>query len=288
MHPHIPADVSPDKRLAYATMMDRVTYGTGRLFLFAGDQKVEHLHRDFAGPGIDPADGSPEHLFRIAGSAKIGVFAAHLGLISQYGVDHPHVPYLVKMNGKTDIIPTTIKDPHSRDWYDLDQVERFARQSGLLIAGVGYTIYPGSLYEPEMLAAAASLVTEAHARGLMTVIWCYPRGTSVKDEHDPTLIAGMTGLVACMGSDYVKVNPPVAKTSPEAARKLHEAVVAAGRTGVICAGGASTSESDYLKTLTDQLKISGVRGCAVGRNVHQKPLTEAVALCDKIHDLICR
>jgi fructose-bisphosphate aldolase/6-deoxy-5-ketofructose 1-phosphate synthase len=75
-----------------------MTKGSGRLMLFAGDQKVEHLNNDFYGEGIHPDDADPEHLFRIAAEAKIGVFATQLGLIARYGMDYPHVPYLVKLN----------------------------------------------------------------------------------------------------------------------------------------------------------------------------------------------
>jgi DhnA family fructose-bisphosphate aldolase class Ia len=68
-----------------------------RLMLFAGDQKVEHMNDDFYGEGIHPADSSPEHLFRIANQSKIGVFATQLGLIARYGVHYPDVSYLVKL-----------------------------------------------------------------------------------------------------------------------------------------------------------------------------------------------
>lgn len=43
--------------------------------LMAGEQKVEHLKEDFYGSGIALEDANPEHLFRIASQARIGVFA---------------------------------------------------------------------------------------------------------------------------------------------------------------------------------------------------------------------
>ncbi len=42
--------------------------------LFAGDQKVEHLNRDFFGAGITVEDNDPNHLFQIAIMADIGFF----------------------------------------------------------------------------------------------------------------------------------------------------------------------------------------------------------------------
>jgi len=35
-----------------------------------------------------------------------------------------------------------------------------------------------------------------------------PGGKAVADEKDPHLIAGATGVAACLGSDFVKVNYP--------------------------------------------------------------------------------
>ena len=76
--------------------------------LFAGDQKAEHLNDDFFGRGIGPQDNDPEHLFRIASQANIGVFAAQLGLIARFGMDYPNVPYLVKLNSKTNLVNYSI------------------------------------------------------------------------------------------------------------------------------------------------------------------------------------
>jgi len=109
----VPLDVPAESRRKYVDSYFRITKGSGRLMLFAGDQKAEHLNDDFFGPGIDPQDGDPEHLFKIAERAKIGAFASQLGLIARYGMDYPDVPYLVKINSKTNLIKTTQADPNS-------------------------------------------------------------------------------------------------------------------------------------------------------------------------------
>lgn len=204
----VPADVPPGRRWDYQENYLKITRESGRLMLFAGDQKVEHLNRDFSGPGISSEDGDPEHLFRIADRGKIGVFAAQLGLIARYGMDYPRVPYLVKLNSKTDLVKADQRDPISRQLVEVSQVEEFARESGLAVLGVGYTVYLGSEYEAEMLREAAQIVLQAHRRGLITVLWIYPRGKAVRDERDPQLIAGATGVAAALGSDFVKVNYP--------------------------------------------------------------------------------
>ncbi|HPJ83784.1 MAG TPA: aldolase [Methanothrix sp.] len=277
----VPLDVPPERRDEYVDNYLKITKETGRLMLFAGDQKVEHLNRDFFGPGISPDDGDPEHLFRIAKKGRIGVFATQLGLIARYGMAYSEVPYLAKLNSKTDLVKTDQMDPVSRQWVEVDQVAEFADDSGLDVLGVGYTIYLGSEHEAEMLREAAQIVYRAHRQGLVTVLWIYPRGKAVKDEKDPHLIAGATGVAAALGSDFVKVNYPK-KEGERSEEIFREAVAAAGRTKVVCAGGASRDPKSFLQQLFDQIHVSGAAGNATGRNIHQKDLDEAARMCDAI------
>lgn len=280
----IPLDVPGERRHKCVENYLKITKGKGRLMLFAGDQKVEHLNDDFFGPGIDLQDGSPEHMFQIADNAKIGVFATQLGLIARYGMDYPDVPYLVKLNSKTNLVKTSQKDPNSPQWLDVEQIVDFKESTGLNILGVGFTVYLGSEHEGEMLRQAAQMVYRAHRHGLVTVLWMYPRGKAVKDEKDPHLIAGAAGVAAALGSDFVKVNYPE-KAGQNSAEALREAVRAAGRTKVVCAGGARCDVKSFLQQLHDQIHIGGASGNATGRNIHQRPLEEAVRMCNAIYAL---
>ncbi|MCL6106651.1 MAG: aldolase [Actinobacteria bacterium] len=285
MDVQIPLDVPKEKRDEYAENFEAMTHGTGRLMLFAGDQKVEHLNKDFVGKyelGEIPADDAdPEHLFRIARQGTIGVFATQIGMVAKYGNDYRDVNYLVKLNSKTNLVKKDTMDPFSNLWLDVEAVARLKQDSGLRIPAVGYTIYLGSAYEPQMLEQAARLVNDAHRHGMLSVLWIYPRGKSVADEKDPHLIAGATGVALTLGSDFVKVNYPKAE-GQESSEIFKEAVVAAGRTRVVAAGGSSTDARSFLQRLHDQIHISGAIGNATGRNLHQKPLDEAVRMCDAI------
>ncbi len=282
----VPLDVPPDQRKRYGDNFQLMTQERGRLFLMAGDQKVEHLNDDFSGAGISPEDADPEHLFRIASQSPIGCFATQMGLIARYGMSYPSIPYLIKLNSKTHLVKTAQRDPRSEQWQTMDQVAGFIRHSGLKVVGIGYTIYPGSEDEPRMLTEAARLVYDAHQLGLTAVIWAYPRGRAVQKEQDPHLIAGVAGVAACLGADFVKVNPPLDPQGLPDGTLLKEAVQAAGRTGVVCAGGHETTPEDFLSRLYDQLHQGGTVGCATGRNVHQRPLPEAVRLCRAIHSIV--
>jgi DhnA family fructose-bisphosphate aldolase class Ia len=277
----IPLDVPKGARQTYTENYLGMTKGSGRLMLFAGDQKVEHLNNDFYGEGIHADDADPEHLFKIASKAEIGVFATQLGLIAKYGMDYSDVPYLVKLNSKTNLVKTQQSDPFSNQWLAVEDVVAFRDNSGLKIPAVGYTVYLGSAFESQMLNQAAGIVHDAHKNGLITVLWMYPRGNAVADEKDPHLIAGATGVAECFGSDFVKVNYP--KKEGQASKELFkEAVLAAGRTKVVCAGGSSVDARVFLQRLHDQIFVSGASGNATGRNIHQKSLKEAVAMCNAI------
>lgn len=278
----VPLDVRESMRDVYVENYMKITKETGRLMLFAGDQKVEHLNDDFFGEGIHRDDNDPEHLFRVASTAKIGCFAAQLGLISRYGMHYPNIPYLVKINSKTHLVKTSQAEPISLQWYSMDQVMDFKYNSGLNILGIGYTVYLGSEREPEILREAAQAVYEAHRNGLVAVLWMYPRGKAVSDERDPHLIAGATGVAACLGADFVKVNYPH-KAGCEAREVFKEAVLAAGRTKVVCAGGSADDVGIFLSRLYDQIHISGAAGNATGRNIHQKSLEEAVRMCNAVY-----
>ncbi|HXS14553.1 MAG TPA: hypothetical protein VN711_00300 [Candidatus Saccharimonadales bacterium] len=279
MDSKIPLDVSPQNQKTYEANLRLITQETGRLMLFAGDQKVEHLNEDFYGEGISTEDADPEHLFRIASRSRIGAFATQLGLLAHYGMDYPKVPYIVKLNSKTNLVKTSQRDPLSNAWLGLGDIMEFKKTSKLNIVGIGYTVYLGSEYESEMLREAASLVYAAHYHGLVALLWMYPRGKAVTDEKDPHIIAGATGIGAALGADFVKINYPKAEHPAES---LKEAVMAAGRTKVICAGGSKEDVPTFLSTLHDQIHIAGTSGSATGRNIHQRPLDEAVRFCNAI------
>ncbi|MFT7616173.1 MAG: fructose-bisphosphate aldolase/6-deoxy-5-ketofructose 1-phosphate synthase [Candidatus Woesearchaeota archaeon] len=281
----VPLDVPPKSKKAYIDNFLAITKKTGKLMLFAGDQRVEHLNKDFFGANIASDDAHPEHLFRIASKARIGAFAAQLGLIAKFAGDYKKVDYIIKINSKTNLTKASFMDPYSQSWYDVEQLVAFARMSKIKLRGVGYTVYLGSEHEHKMLREAAQMVLKAHEYGLIAVLWMYPRGKSVTNEKDPQLIAGAADVGTCLGADFVKVNYPQS-LSLKTADVFKETILAAGRTGIVCAGGSSKDAASFLETLHEQIHLAGTRGSATGRNVHQKPLKEAVAFCNAISAIV--
>ena len=208
---HVPADVPDELIETFIDNMDAATCGTGKMNLFACDQKIEHLNDDFydGGNKIPLSSNDPEHLFEIGAKAHaegtIGVLAGQLGLISQYARDYPDLPYLVKRNSKSHMVGTSQRDPVSQALWDLDDVASLLH-NGINVVGIGYTVYIGSEYEHEMLTEAATFIRQAHEMGMISVVWMYPRGKAVTDEKDPQLISGAAGVAGCLGADFAKVN----------------------------------------------------------------------------------
>ena len=277
----VPADVSAEAREIYIDNYLKATRGTGRLMLFACDQKIEHLNDDFFGAGIDVADAEPEHLFRIGSQGVCGVLAGQRGLVAAYAADYPEINYLVKINSKTHLVGTKQDDPYSPQLYGIETILDL-RDNGVNVVGIGYTIYLGSEYESQMMAEAGQLIADAHANGLLVVLWIYPRGKAVENEKDAHLIAGGAGTALCLGADFVKVNPPKGDDNATSAQKLKEASLASGRTGLVCAGGSTVDADVFLQQLWDQIHVGGAVGNATGRNIHQRSLDEAVRLTKAI------
>lgn len=278
-----PLSIPKNKRREYLKNYRLATQKTGNLFLFAGDQKVEHLNQDFFGEGISREDQNPEHLFKIAAKAEVGVFATQLGLIAQYGKDYKKIPYLVKINSKTNLTPGN--NPISKSWVSVKDVLAFKKQSKLKIVGIGYTVYIGSEHEAEILQEASQAILEAQKAGLITVIWMYPRGEKIKNEDDIHLIAGGAGVASCLGADFVKLKYPYTGKD-KTAKDFKEVVNAAGKTKVICAGGSKISPKMLLKNIYQQINIAGTSGVAIGRNIHQYDLKPALKLAKAIKAIV--
>jgi len=289
---HVPADVPNELMETYIDNLMAATAGTGMMNLFACDQKIEHLNDDFYDGGVKVplSSNDPGHLFEIGAQTHsdqtLGVLAGQLGLISQYARDYPDLPYLVKLNSKSHMVKTSQRDPISQALWDMDDVMSLVH-NGVNVVGIGYTVYIGSEYEHEMLTEAAQFIRQAHEQGMISVVWMYPRGKAVADEKDPQLIAGAAGVAGCLGADFAKVNYPKAWDGMTEAESFKVAVEAAGRTSIICSGGGSLPPRDFLQRLHDQINISGCRGAATGRNIHQKSTKEAVRMTAACHAIIC-
>ena len=282
----VPLTVPQAMTKTYIEHYLKATLNSGRLFLFAGDQKIEHLNETFCGKNIPPEVADPQHLFKIASQSRIGVFATHLGLAARYGAMYKNIRYLIKLNAKTNLLPTKEQDPTSAQLYTVDDVVAFKKNSGLDIVAVGCTVYLGSSFESEMLAFASRMVLTAHSQGLLAVIWMYPRGQAIKHERTKEIVAGAAGVANALGADFVKINPPDAGDDVECGEALRSAVIAAGNTKVICAGGCKVDNKICIKSVHNQIIVGKTGGVAIGRNIYQNSLPKAIAMCESLAAII--
>lgn len=281
----IPLDVEVSKRVIYKENYSLLTRGSGKLFLFAADQKIEHLNDDFFGQGIDQNALSPYHIFRIAHQGSIGALATSAGLIARYAHEFPGINYIVKLNSKTNLVDP-MQDPISTALWSVSDIIELRRNAQVPIIGVGYTIYLGSCHEHTMMQQAAQIVKAAHKEGLIVIFWVYPRAHHILNSCTPEIIAGACGLANALGADFVKVHAPLASQDLNSIQALQVATQAAGNTQVVCAGGSQTDISSLFSTIHSQIHVGGTAGCAIGRNIFQRSLPEAIALTRAISALV--
>jgi fructose-bisphosphate aldolase/6-deoxy-5-ketofructose 1-phosphate synthase len=282
----IPADVPEKKHTQFANNYAAMTRNTGRLFLFSCDHRIEHLSHDFYGPNINPQALHPEHLFRIASQGSIGAMATHLGLIARYAHKYTTVNYVAKLNGSTNLVQQEQRDPRSALLWSVDDVLALKNSTNIAITGVGITLYLGSNYEPEQLAQAAQVITHAHREGLVTIIWMYPRGKAIHDEHDPHLLIGTAGVALSLGADFVKIKMPATTNLLAQTESLKIMSAMTGNSKIICSGGSMTDSTTYLTQLYETIHHGSIAGTATGRNIFQRSLTEGVALTRAISAIV--
>ncbi|MCL4380609.1 aldolase [Candidatus Dependentiae bacterium] len=272
----IPGDVPLVAQERFRHNYNRLTRTTQRAIIVAYDHKIEHLNDDFIGPTIPASVNEPEHIFSIVEQAGIGTLATQPGMIARYAMLYPTIPYIAKLNSKTNIVGTDTQDPYSAQLWSVEQVLQLVTQMNIEIIGVGYTIYLGSSYEDRMLQQAATIINQAHAHGLIATLWIYPRGKAIQEPHSARMLIGAAGVANALGADFVKLQMPLSAIAPSPYATVALAAQAAGNTKIIASGGTRIEPAKYLQTVYDQITYGNCSGIAVGRNVYQHTIPDAV------------
>ncbi|MEC5293716.1 class I fructose-bisphosphate aldolase, partial [Aurantimonas sp. C2-3-R2] len=187
--------------------------GTGRVVILPVDQGFEHgPARSFA---PNPVAYDPHYLYELAIDSGVSGYAAPLGLLEQ-GADTfaGEVPLILKLNSGNSLVGGS-------DQALTGKVEDAMR---LGCVGVGFTIYPGSDHSYDMMEELREISLEAKSRGLMTVVWSYPRGGKVSKEGETgfDIIAYAAHIAALMGATIIKVKLPTAHIDLDAAKPIYE------------------------------------------------------------------
>jgi fructose-bisphosphate aldolase, class I len=268
--------------------------GTGRMVILPVDQGFEHgPARSFA---PNPPAYDPRYHFDLALAAGCNAYAAPLGFLEAGTADYPgEIPLILKLNNSDSLVGGA--DPCPAITGGVDDALRLG------CAAIGFTIYPGSLARNEMYAQIRALSEEAKRKGLMVVVWSYPRGSGVSKEGETAIdvVAYAAQIAAQLGAHVIKVKPPTAHIEQAAAKKVYEkervpvgtlaervrhVVQSAfnGRRIVIFSGGEAKETSaifDEVRAIRD----GGGFGSIIGRNSFQRPRDEAIRFLHDVMDI---
>jgi class I fructose-bisphosphate aldolase len=272
--------------LARILMQGRLR-GTGKMVILPVDQGFEH------GPGrsfaINPDAYDPFYHYQMAVDAGLSAYAAPLGAL-EAGAD--------TFAGQ---IPTILKINSSNSWATRkDQAVTGGVDDALRLgcSAIGFTTYPGSEDNLELIEEIRELSAEAKSVGIATIIWAYPRGGDISKEGELALDVTAYGahMAALLGAHIIKVKLPSAHVEQPEAKKAYEGqdwsnqadrvrhVVKccfAGRRMVVFSGGAAKGVDGVLQDARD-IRDGGGNGSIIGRNAFQRPREEAMTMLDKL------
>jgi class I fructose-bisphosphate aldolase len=262
--------------------------GSGKLVILPVDQGFEHGPARSFGP--NPAAYDPHYLYELALDAELSGYAAPLGPL-EAGADTyaGELPLILKVNSANSLVKG------SQDQAITATVDDALR---LGCVGIGFTMYPGSDANYDMMEELRELTREAKAKGLAVIVWSYPRGGKVTDETAFDIVAYAAHMAALMGANVIKVKPPKDMLDLADAKKVYEAegidgstltkriehvmqCCFAGRRLVVFSGGDSTDTASFLQTVRE-IRDGGGSGSIVGRNAFRRPKAQAMELLDEI------
>jgi len=263
--------------------------GTGKLLILPVDQGFEHgPARSFA---PNPSGYDPHYHFKLAIDAGLSAYAAPLGMIE------------AGANSFAGAIPTILKC-NSANSLSTNKDQALTASVGdalrLGCAAIGFTIYPGSEDQFELIEEIRELAEEAKAVGLAVVVWSYPRGGMVTKEGETAvdICAYAAHLAALIGAHIIKVKPPTDIIFLDAAKKVYagqdiavstlkqriEHVVHScfdGKRIVVFSGGEAKDLDGIFAEVT-AIRDGGGNGSIIGRNTFQRPREEALKMLDQI------
>jgi len=270
--------------------------GTGKMVILPVDQGFEHgPARSFA---KNPAGYDPHYHYQLAIDSGCNAYAAPLGSL-QAGADTfaGQVPTILKYNSSNSLASSANQDANQAITGSLqDALE-------LGCTAVGFTIYPGSDNQFELMEEVREMIREAKDYGIPSVVWSYARGEGVTKEGETAMdvIAYAAHMACLLGAHIIKVKLPTdhimqaeaKKTFDEnnidvssQAARVKEVVRSCfdGRRIVVFSGGAAKG-ADAVYNDAIAIRDGGGNGSIIGRNSFQREKSEALSMLSKIMDI---
>ncbi|MDD2626011.1 MAG: 2-amino-3,7-dideoxy-D-threo-hept-6-ulosonate synthase [Candidatus Methanomethylophilus sp.] len=127
---------------------------------------------------------------------------------------------------------------------------------------VSMHINVGAEKEGDMLSDLGMVADECNEWGMPLLVMAYPRGPTIKDSYDPTVVAHAARVATELGADVVKCSYTGDVDS------FREVVKGALAPVVIAGGPKMDSDLDILNMVHDAMEC-GAHGVSIGRNVFQ-------------------
>lgn len=280
--------------------------GTGYISILPVDQGIEHSGGSAFAP--NPIYFDPENIVKLAIDGGCNAVASTFGVLGAVSRRYAHrIPFIVKLNHNE-----LLSLPKQ---YAQTMFGRVRQAFDMGAVAVGATVYFGSPDSRRQLQEVSEAFSEAHALGMVTILWCYLRNQSFKTEDtDYHTAADLTGQANHLGvtlqADLIKQKLPTTnkgfvdlkfgKTSAEVYERLtpgdHPIELARyqvancfmGRSPLINSGGAS-GENDFkdaVRTAVINKRAGGI-GLIMGRKAFQRPAKDGIALLNAVQDVYC-
>jgi len=238
----------------------------GRAMYLAYDQGMEHGPEDFNLENYDP-----KKILEIAVSGGFTGIILQKGLAEKYYTNskfRKKIPLILKLNGKTKLYEGEAFSPQE---CGVDEAIKLGASA------VGYTIYPGSEFEANMIKEFGQVVKEAHEKKIPAIAWVYPRGRGIVNDTTKEIVAYAARVALELGADIAKIK------YSGSLENFRWAVQCAGKTKVVLSGGPKVSDEEFLNVVKNVME-AGAIGVAVGRNVWQNK--NPLKISEKIKSII--
>jgi class I fructose-bisphosphate aldolase len=268
--------------------------GTGKLVILPVDQGFEHGPvRSFA-PNPDAYD--PDYHYQLAIDSGCNAYAAPLGSLEQAAAKFAgQIPLILKVNNSDTL--AKVDQPCSAITSSVEDALRLG------CVAVGYTIYPGSGQRNVMYQDLREITIEAKRKGLVVVVWSYPRGAGLSKAGETAVdvCTYAATIAAQLGAHVIKVKPPTAHIEQEEHKKVYEKFnipVATmsdrvknviqrcfnGKRAVIFSGGEAKGTDAVLDEVKELAK-GGSFGSIMGRNAFQRSRADAMKLLGDVMNI---
>ncbi len=284
-------NLSPGKYARLHRLLYQYGPGHGSIMFLPYDQGLEHGPRDFF---PNPQSADPDYICRVA------IEGGFTGVVFQYGIAARYwpkyagrLPLVLKLNGKTDI---------PSDAQALSPCQSSVEDAVRLGAdAVGYTLYVGSPAQVQDFHQLMQVRQDCDRYGMPLIVWAYPRGEAIqaKGGRDSVYAIDYAARTALeLGADVIKINVPKIDPTNDAKspkpynttewnldEAVRQVIGSAGRALVLISGGERVSDDELVAKAAESIR-AGATGLIFGRNVWQRPWNEAIAMSQRLSQML--